>query len=544
MATEEDVEALAIPVEDEDVEALAVPVEEAPVAAAPPPPPAPAKEPSFLDHLRSRVKAIKENPRKELLGTADRAATNALQGWTMGGAGAVVPYLNAAFDELNPLAESKDFADRVKYHREGWNAKLDPALTGAAAVVPSMAMGPLSLGKDAALNALLAASEADRRGEDLTNPDTAVQVGRDVALMTTAPKVIANQGAKAGARATSFVDWLNSKAGSTAAKARDVRDWGFFKTLDTRKADFKAMDHLDNEGDLPQFAYDRGLMTPTSTARSLSEAGGDLRMSRGADVGEVLDTADVAARSDQLPNVGKTLERLRALRDQYSKQSATQRMLPQIDKEIADIEAAMVARAEGNLPADPRMSFRDHEAGKTLYDDFIDHGADKASQRALKEARKATKEVTEDALRGVDPKLAEDFAAAKSDVGNAAAIEDLGKKATFAEKANRKFSPSDYLAAATAGTGGLASTGDPYKAALMAAVAGTANHLGKTYAPAALSVGANKVLTGAQRLQELIGSGAPVGAAVARGLPETATPAVRGLSPEFLEWLRSQGGER
>jgi len=344
--------------------------------------------------------------------------------------------------------------------------------------------------------------------------------------------------AKKGMDMVGLTDWIKSRAQGVADKAKDARDWGFFKTLDTRKGDFKKMDHLDNEGDIAQFAFDNDMVGPATTPADLAKRAAALRQSRGADVGDVLDTGDLVAQPDQLPNVGSTLAKLRAIRDDYAKKPGFAKVLPQIDAEIAAIENSLNARAGGNLPADPRVSFRAHESDfKSPYDETLDWGTDKFGQKAAKDARTAFKVDTEKSLRGVNPSLADDFAAAKADVGNAASIEALAKSAIAGEKARRTISPSDNAFALTGGLGELARSGDPVKAAIVAALTGGANHLGRVYGPAATSVAANKVFTSANNLAQ---NGLPI----AESIDVAANPALRQMTQEqvnrFIEWLKSQ----
>lgn len=346
--------------------------------------------------------------------------------------------------------------------------------------------------------------------------------------------------AEKGMDATGFTDWIKAQAQKAADGARSMRDERFFKILGTGKGDFQKMDYLDNEGDIAQFAFDNDMVGRLTTAEDLVKRSAAARAAGGAKVGGALDQADAKASPDQLPNVGETLTKLRALRADYERKPGFAKIIPKLDAEIEAIEKSIVARAAGgSQPADPRVSFRDHEGDfKAPYDESIDWEADKVGQKAAKDARSGFKAVTEDKLQALDPELAAQFSAGKKEVGNAASIEALGRKEVSADKARRRMSPSDNAYGIAAGMSEYSRSHNPLYALAAGALAGGTNHVARNYGPAAGAVTANNVLNDATQVAT---NGLPVAATV----DKIVNPAVRQETQDrvnqFIEWLRSQG---
>ncbi len=341
-----------------------------------------------------------------------------------------------------------------------------------------------------------------------------------------------------GSEKIGLSDWIKKKAGEYAEKARDVRDWGFYKTLDTGKKAFKEMDHLDTTGDVAQFAFDKDLMSRFSTAKDVAAKASALRASRGADVGAAKDAADALATPDQLPNVGETLAELRALRASYERKPGYAKVLPQLDAQIDAIEASLRSRAGANQPADPRVSFRDHEGDfKAPFDETISWGEDKFGQKAAKDARGSFMRNTEKKMTALDPALAETFKAAKSDVGNAAAIEGLANNATINDMVRRKMSPSDNAF----GLAGLATgmlTGNAEKGLAYGAGFAGLNHAGRVYGPGLIADAANKTFKAADSVAK---NGLPLDE-IAKALSASGRPVTQETVNDFIAWIKSKGG--
>ncbi len=280
MATNEDVDSLFEP----DVDDLFEP--DAPVAAKPltlaegggvlsgkPGPVAPAAKPESRFSLG------------KLADAAERAATNTLEGVTFGGAGAVVPYINAAVDELNPFSESKDFGDRVAEQRQQYNSKLDPVATAAATVAPSMLLGPVGLAADGALNTLMSARESDRQGKSLIDPNNAVDTAGTAALMTALPPAAGQAARSAGhtvdaLKNAGFAKWLRETANSMASRA-----------VGLNKSQLNQLP-IDAPQTIGQVLNDKKIFSEGSKATDFTEPLRAAKREAGESMGDVLRTAD------------------------------------------------------------------------------------------------------------------------------------------------------------------------------------------------------------------------------------------------------------
>lgn len=332
-----------------------------------------------------------------------------------------------------------------------------------------------------------------------------------------------------------FNKWLSNKMQGGADKMRDLRDYAFFKILNTRKKDFKAMDHLDNEGDISQFAFDKKMVGPLTTADDLAERGAAERAVAGTKVGGAISEGDARATSEQLPDAYNVLAQLRARRLEIERRPGAARLLPKIDEEINAIENSLIARAQqsGKPTVEGKSSFLENEReNKSSYDD-LDFGQDKITQRAAKEARNAFKQESEKNLEKIDPGLAKRFGDAKSDSGNAQSIQALAKDAVAAEKASG-ISRWDQAGGAAGMLYSLMKK-DPTSIGQNTVAGMLAGRAAKNFGPAAAATSANKVYGGLQSLA----NAAPDD--VAR---YTGNPAGRNATPEeiakFWEWLKAQ----
>lgn len=217
----------------------------------------------------------------------DRALTNFLEGSTMGVAGAVQPYVNAAVDEINPFTESATMPERIEANRKAWNAKLDPALTAAASVVPSIALGPASLASNAASNLMMNSREQDRVNKDLFDGDNAVDNTQATALMTLAPPALGEFGRTGGVtlnalKNTNFANWIKQSANSMAGRSVGLNK----SVLNNLPLDApQTIGQVLNDKKIPMWGDDAASLLP-KLKEELSASG--------AEMGDVLRTADTA----------------------------------------------------------------------------------------------------------------------------------------------------------------------------------------------------------------------------------------------------------
>lgn len=238
---------------------------------------------------------------------------------------------------------------------------------------------------------------------------------------------------------------LREVAGSLAAKAPG-------KML----ADYRALGDEPAAIEQGRHLLDRGLVKFGDNAEKIGARLGPAREQAGRAVGEAIEGLD---RTGAKAPSG--LDLARQIHQEVVQPLAKYPANRNIVKGLNDELEALVKQF-GDTP----LSFEEAEAIKRSYDPFLkwDSTVSNPSRAAMQALRGVINRSTEEAADQVAPVAGARFAAAKRAYGLIAPAEEASSDYVLRQSANRKISPSDYLAGASK----MASGGDPVSAGVTA----------------------------------------------------------------------------
>ncbi len=293
-------------------------------------------------------------------------------------------------------------------------------------------------------------------------------------------------GALTGGLTQGVLEGASKVAGSLKGRAEEKA----FKASGAMLKDFRKAEGSEKINELGRLMLDKGMVKPGASYDDIAHAASQVKAESGSKIGDLiseLGLQESLAGAKNLPRekiAGNLRERL-IEKSPVEGTESTQKLYETLINKFQSGEENMGIQSANDM----RLKVKELINWKRLPTDDIP--PKERYYRALYDELKGGLEGQTDEVASMVGKSS-DYRGLKSEYGGSKTIEKIATDRALREKANRFFSPSDYLSGGLGAAGGFASGGDiesKLKNAAVGASIGLANKAARSYGPGLQATG-------------------------------------------------------